>query len=449
MQLAAQRHVVVIGAGIIGASTALRLVQEGHRVTIVEPHTPGGPHSPSHGNGAFISPASILPMAMPGLWRKVPGYLCDPSGALTIRWRYLPRLLPWLVRFLLSGCTAARVTRTAGVLSQLLQGAPARHLAQAQAIGRPDLIRCDGLIYAFPDRAAYDAEAFAWGLRARFGVKTQALDHGALHRRLPDLAAHYGFGLLIEEGGHCSDPGAYTAAIAARARALGAQWVKAKALGFTFSPAGDRGLCALRTTAGAIACDSAVIAGGVGSRALVRAAGDAVSMESERGYYVEIAAPGIGLACPVMPQDGKMANTMTLGGLRAAGQVELAADDAPPDWRRAEILLGHLRRSWPGLRQSDGLQDGDGVRRWQGNRPSTPDGRPVIGRAARGAGQIIHAFGHGHIGLASAPMTAEIVAALIAGRSPPIDIAPFSADRFRYWAWPWARPRPRVQAPPP
>ncbi|WP_206363991.1 NAD(P)/FAD-dependent oxidoreductase [Paenirhodobacter ferrireducens] len=115
-----------------------------------------------------------------------------------------------------------------------------------------------------------------------------------------------------------------------------------------------------------------------------------------------------------------MANVMTSGGLRASGQVELASDDAAPDWRRADILLGHLKRTWPGLARPE--TDGK-VRRWQGNRPSTPDGKPVI-CAARDCLQVIHAFGHGHIGLSFAPMTAEIIAAPIDGRAPPIDIAP-------------------------
>jgi D-amino-acid dehydrogenase len=95
-----------------------------------------------------------------------------------------------------------------------------------------------------------------------------------------------------------------------------------------------------------------------------------------------------------MPSDGKMANTMTAGGLRAAGQVELAASDAPPNWARAAVLLRHLRQTFPGLAREDSA-----VSQWMGCRPSTPDGLPVIG-PARGCADIVHAFGHGHVGLA-------------------------------------------------
>lgn len=370
MQAAAVRkHVVVIGAGIIGASVALRLVQEGHRVTILEPGAPGGTQAASYGNGAFLSPASIIPMSAPGLWRKVPGYLLDPTGALTIRWQYLPRLMPWLCRFLASGWTKAQVERTAEVLSGLLQDAPERHAAQAEAVGRADLIQRDGLIYAFADRDAFRQDAFSWRLRAKFGVRTRELEEPELRAFLPDLSTGYRFGILVEDGGHCLDPGHYTAALVAGATRRGAELVRADATGFDISSGKLR---AVRGSSGDILCDAAVIAAGVRSKRLARAAGDRVSMESERGYSIEIADPGIALSVPVMPQDGKMANTMTANGLRAAGQVELASEDAPPDWRRTDILLEHLRRTWPGLASQET------PRRWQGNRPSTPDGRPVI-----------------------------------------------------------------------
>ena len=89
-------HVVVIGAGIVGAATAIELLRDGHRVTILEPGEPGGEQAASYGNGTLLNPSSVIPMSSPGIWRKVPGWLADPLGPLAIRWRYLPRLLPWL-----------------------------------------------------------------------------------------------------------------------------------------------------------------------------------------------------------------------------------------------------------------------------------------------------------------------------------------------------------------
>ena len=163
-------RVVVIGAGIVGAATAWELVKGGHAVTIVESGEPGGPQAASYGNGAWLSPASVVPMSMPGLWRKVPGFLLDRDGPLTIRWTMLPRLMPWLARFILAGATIGKVEATARALSSLLHDAPERHAALAAEIGQPGLIRRTGLLYAYPNREAFLAEALAWRLRRDNGV---------------------------------------------------------------------------------------------------------------------------------------------------------------------------------------------------------------------------------------------------------------------------------------
>lgn len=418
------RHITVIGGGIVGACTALALLEDGHRVTIVEPREPGGDHAASYGNGAFLSPASIIPMSMPGLWKKVPGYLLDPKGPFTIRWRHLPRLVPWLIRFVKAGATPAKAARTARILFSLLCDAPTRHLSLAAAIGLPELIRQDGLLYVYPDRETFAQEAFSWQLRGDNGVQWKELDGNELRAFEPALSPRYTFGVLVEAGGHCIDPGAYVQGLVRSAVAQGARLVQAQAEGFSLK---DGRLHSVMTDKGAIECDGAVIAAGIHSKALAAMAGDRVSLESERGYHVQIAQPASGPRIPVMPVDGKMANTMTRAGLRASGQVELASIDSPPDWTRADILLHHLLKSYPGLGDDPSCLS---IARWMGNRPSTPDGLPVIAHATA-TPDIVYAFGHGHVGLASAPMTGQVVASLLAGRPPPIDIAPFAAVRFR------------------
>ncbi|MFE3837294.1 NAD(P)/FAD-dependent oxidoreductase [Pseudogemmobacter sonorensis] len=417
-------HAVVIGAGIVGVAVVHALLDDGWGVTLLDPGAPGGTQAASHGNGAFISPASIVPMSMPGVWRNVPGWLLDPLGPLTIRWRALPRLVPWLWRFLAAGRTEARVRRTAGILSGLLQDGPERHLKLAAAHGLDGMIRREGLVYAYPDRAAFEADALAWRLRRENGLEWQEVEGEALRALEPALGPGHRFAAVVAAGAHCSDPAGYVAALADAAILRGARHVRAAATGFRI----DAGrLSAVETGAGvgAIECDRAVICAGIHSAGLARAAGDAVPLVSERGYHVQLPDAHGGPARPVLPSDGKMANTPLAGGLRASGQVELATTEAAPDWRRADILVDNLRRTYPGLRF-----DAAKAIRWMGHRPSTPDGLPVIGRA-RASGQVLHAFGHGHVGLAGAPKTAAIVAALAGGRAPPIPADPFSAARFR------------------
>lgn len=417
------RDVVIIGAGVMGAMSALHAVREGHRVTILEPDTPGGEQASSYGNAGWLSSHSVIPPALPGTWKHVPGYLLDPLGPLAIRWRYLPRALPWLSRYLAAGATYERIGVIARALRTLLVDAPALHRDLAEQAGVGHLIARSGLLHIYPSRAEFAADAPAWEVRRATGVRWRELDADAMRIEEPALHERYRFGLFVDEAGHCRDPAAYVAALVAHARALGASLMRGRASGFRI----ERGrLRAVSTDTGDLACDAAVIAAGARSKALAAAAGDRVSLESERGYHVTITQPEAGPRTPVMASDAKAIATMMEGGLRVAGQVEIAAFDAAPNWRRAEILRDHALRLFPALPRN---LPASRVRYWLGRRPSTPDGLPCIGYAS-GSRDIIHAYGHGHVGLVSSARTGRVVAQLLAGQAPEIVLEPFDPRRF-------------------
>jgi D-amino-acid dehydrogenase len=416
-------RVVVIGGGIVGASCAIELLRDGHAVTLVEPGEPGGEQAASYGNGCWLSPSSVIPMSAPGLWRKVPGYLADPLGPLAIRWAHLPRMLGWLAAFLRAGSTPAKVRRIAAALRPLVADAPARHRRLAEEAGVGELIRRDGLLYVFPTRADFAAEKLSWDIRRENGVGWIELDADELRQQEPSIDRRYTFGVLVQAGGHCLDPGAYLAALVAHAVGQGAVLARTHATGFRIA---SGRLQAVRTTNGEIECDRAVIAAGAHSRELARAVGDRVLMESERGYHAVIAAPEAFPRHPIMPSDGKMANTMTRNGLRIAGQVELAGLAAAPNWKRAEILRDYALRTYPDLPRD---LPASRVKVWMGHRPSTPDGLPCIG-AASGCADVVHAFGHGHVGLAAGPISGRLVADILGGSAPVIDPKPYDPARF-------------------
>jgi len=417
-------HVVVIGAGVVGAASAIELLRDGHQVTILEHGEPGGEQSASYGNGTQLNPSSIIPMSAPKIWRKVPGWLADPLGPLAIRWSYLPTLLPWLWRFLRAGATEARVAATAKALRPLLLDAPERHRRLAEEAGVGDLITRQGVLYVFPTRADFEAEELAWRLRRENGVRWLELSQDELRQREPSLSRRYSFALLVEENGQCRDPGAYVAALVRHAVAQGGALRREKAVGLRIESGRLR---AVRTESGEIAADRAVLAAGAWSHALAAAAGDRVPLETERGYHVVIADPGIAPRYPISPSDGKMACVMTPQGLRLAGQVELAGLTATPNWRRAAVLRDFARQVFPSLPAD--LPDAK-VKVWMGHRPSTPDGLPCIGPAS-GCPDVVHAFGHGHVGLTAGAATARLVADLVGGHTPEIDPLPYSARRFR------------------
>ena len=418
------RHVVVIGAGAVGAASALAALKEGHRVTILDPAEPGGEQAASYGNGCWLSPMSVIPPAVPGIWKKLPKFLADPLGPLAIRWSYLPQVAPWLIRYLASGWRWEDVARTAHALRPLVQDAPRLHKALAEQAGVGHLIERRGLMYIYPSRADFEAERKAWDIRHQVGVRWIELDADELRQREPELDRRYGFGIFVDEGGHCTDPGAYVAALIGLAQAEGAKLIRAHATGFRIE-AGR--LKAVTTSQGEIPCDAAVIAAGVHSKPLARAAGDDVPLESERGYHAEISAPEVSPRHGLMPSDGKMSIMRTARGLRCAGQVEIAGIEAAPNWQRAEILKNHLLSCFPGLPRDIPAER---IKFWLGHRPSMPDGMPCLG-PSRATPDVIHAFGHGHTGLVAAARTGEVVAALLTSRAAPIPIAAFDSRRFK------------------
>ena len=228
----------------------------------------------------------------------------------------------------------------------------------------------------------------------------------------------------MHEGGHCIDPGAYVAALVALAVSRGARLVADKAESLVIAAGRLR---AVQTPGGAIACDSAVIAAGAWSRILAAQAGDRVPLETERGYHALILGTEIGPRTPMIPSDGKMSNVRTPQGLRIAGQVEIAGLDAAPNWKRAAVLRDYALATWPDLPRDLKPEQ---VKVWMGHRPSLPDSLPVIGPAS-GCADVIHAFGHGHIGLAAGATTGRLVADLVSGTTPVIDPAPYAPTRFR------------------
>lgn len=417
------KRIVVVGAGVVGACCALELVNDGHSVTIVDPAEPGGEHAASFGNGAWISPASVVPMSLPGTWKRIPGFILDPSGPLAIRWADMPWLFNWLVCFLKAGSNIQNVEAASRSLAALIGDAPARHLAVARESGQAELIVAGDLLYVFPDRRAYEDEKLAWRLRRENGVRWSEVTPDELRRCEPHLSSAYSFAARVHGGAHCLDPGAYVAGIVRHAQAKGAELVRASAKSFEVR---DGALRAVLIDGGSIACEYAVLSAGIHSAALARSVGDRTPLASERGYHVVIADPAVGPSRPIMPSDGKMANTMTRRGLRAAGQVELGRVASPPNWRRADILLDHLLATYPGLSRQ---VPPDKLSKWMGHRPSTPDGLPVIGTAPL-CHNVILAYGHGHTGLAAAPKTARLAADLIAAR-----VSPKALDSYRPNRW--------------
>jgi glycine/D-amino acid oxidase-like deaminating enzyme len=415
------KEVCVIGAGMVGVCAASWLQRDGHRVTLIEAGEPG--HGASFGNAGCFNGSSVTPMAMPGVIRNVPGWLADPLGPLALRWRHLPAILPWLLRFARAGSeerarAAARALRplvgpTLETLQPLLRDA-----------GADDLVQRLGHLYVYRSEAALAKERFAWELRRDNGVETDEFDADGLRQLEPALSREYVRGVLVRENGHTANPLRLVESLLDAFRRSGGGLRRAAATGFRIE--GGR-LRAIETGDGEIAAEAAVVCAGAHSKPLARRLGDRVPLESERGYHVMIRDPEAMPRLPIAEAEGKFVVTPMEEGLRFAGTVELAGLAAPPDWRRARILLDQGRRMFPGLARS---HPDERISMWMGHRPSLPDSLPALGHASA-TRDVIYAFGHGHVGMTAAPVTGKLVADLVAGRPPAIDVTPFDPRRFR------------------
>jgi glycine/D-amino acid oxidase-like deaminating enzyme len=415
-----KKTVCVIGAGMIGVTSASFLQRDGHDVFLLDPNPPG--ESTSSGNAGCLNSSSVVPMAMPGMLRHVPRWLFDPMGPLVIRWRHLPVLLPWLTRFLRSG-TKERVRAQARALRALLAPSIATLAPLAKDAGVADLVRSDGVLFVYRSEQSWLAESAAWRLRRENGVSWEVLEGAALQEAEPALSPDYAKGILVRDNGHTPNPHRLVRSLAEEFRRRGGRIDARRATEFDIE---DGRLKAVRTNFGTVPADLAVIAAGIWSKPLAAQLGNKVPLQTERGYHLMISGPEAVPRRPTADAAAKFVATPMELGLRIAGTVELARLGSPPNWERAMVLLRHVKRLFPGLRTD---YPEERLSTWMGNRPSLPDSLPVIGRSRRASG-IVYAFGHGHIGMAAAPMTAKVVSELVSGRPTSIDIGPFRPERF-------------------
>ena len=410
-----RRATTVLGAGVVGLSAALYLQRSGHQVTVVDPLPPAG--GASYGNAGLIVNDSVVPVALPGMLRKVPGWLADAEGPLTVRPSYLPRALPWLLRWIDAG-RMARVLQISDALRALHRDSLAcwRELLGPDAYA--DLIRPAGQVRVWEGDGA--GSAIETALYERHGIRTEPLDRDALRAIYPEIAPGITRGLLLPGNAFTVNPQRLVRTLGQLLIAAGGEIVAESAMKIV--PRGGAAGFMIMTNLADRTAQRIVVATGAWTRALLDPLGIKVSLETERGYHATMPAPSIALRIPMMVKDRGFALTSMEDGLRAAGTVEIGGLRAPPDERRAMLLVGHAKRIFPTLQTGE-------PRYWMGHRPSTPDSLPVLGEAPGWPGLFL-AFGHGHFGMTGGPPGARLVSRLINGAPPGLDPGPYSSRRF-------------------
>lgn len=392
--------IAVVGAGIIGVTCALQLARQGRQVVVIDQQAPG--MGASYGNAGHLATEQVFPIADVSILKRLPAMLMDPMGPLRLDWRYLPRALPWFIRLLLNLRPTRYRQTVAGIraLNEASLGAWQRLL---QSIQQPGLLREDGSLLVF-ERA--DSRAAIEALQQRMQQQHVPVDFWsaeAIRKAAPQLSEQIQGGLFFPGTGHFLDPYQALCEVAAAAKASGVQFLQRQVLD---ARVGDQGVT-LVTDQGLFAANQVLIACGAHSAKLTAAlTGNKVPLDTERGYHLMLPHEPQRLPFAVTSLERKFIMTPMAGGLRLAGTVEFAGLDRPANMDRA----WQLHRLSQGLFRNDlSAQD---ATPWMGFRPSLPDSLPIIDRVCEG--KVLLAFGHQHLGLTQAAVTAEMVGHLAA-----------------------------------
>ncbi|VDS07749.1 D-amino acid dehydrogenase small subunit [Paracoccus haematequi] len=403
-------EVIVIGAGVVGLSSALALRARGLSVTVLDREGPAA--GASAGNAGAFAFTDILPLASPGIMKKAPKWLLDPLGPLSVPPAYALRIAPWMWRFW-RACSVANVAASTAAQTALMDLSKTELEPFLAATGTAPMLRKEGNLQVYESQAEFNASLPGWQARADHGIDFRHMTPDEMAQIQPGLSPRFTHGTFTPGWYSIADPRDYVLALADRFRADGGTITIAEATGLT-----DTGV----VTASGPLTGRVVLAAGAHSHRLARTLGVQIPLETERGYNTTLPGDAFDLRTQVTFGGHGFVVSKLSSGIRVGGAVELGGLDLPPNFKRSQAMLDKAAAFLPGLRTTGGTQ-------WMGFRPSLPDSLPALGPLP-GHPNVTCAFGHGHLGLTQSAGTARIVADLVAGATPAIDLAPFSPARF-------------------
>lgn len=410
-----QHRVVIVGAGIVGLCSALWLQRSGiSDIALVDRGDPG--MGTSFGNAGAIATYSVEPVATAGTLRQLPTMLANAQSPLAIRWRYLPKAAPWLIRFLMSA-RPAQVEHASRVLAGLQQHVISSYEPLVAESGAGPLFRPTDVLYIYGSDKSLSEAAHKLTLQERRGVAFDRLDARQVHELEPEIAPVYAGGIAYRDAFYLTDPRRFTAALFQRFRDQGGTFVSDEVHALRLSGNETQAV----GSRGAYTGRQLVVAAGAWSAALCRSLDESVPLDTERGYHVMFPQAAGKVRHPVCWADIGYYLTPMAEGLRVAGTVEIGGLKAPANPRRIAMLKNGARRLVPDI--------GTPGSEWLGFRPSLPDSLPIIGRSARSP-SVIYAFGHGHLGMTLGAVTGRLVSDLVVEREPVVDLHPLRPGRF-------------------
>lgn len=411
-----QKTILIVGAGMVGISTALHLQRAGQRVILIDRQGPAA--GTSYGNGGVLASSAIVPVPGPGLLAKAPKMLFSPDEPLFVKWRYIFKLMPWLVPYL-GHANSADAAKNAAAMVQIIGDSLADHQALAKSTKAERYLIPSDYVYAYRDKAHFESEAFSWQLRRDNGFEWEISEGANVQQYEPLYGPAVGFIVRCPNHGRISDPAAYITALTNEFVAQGGDF-RIATLTDIIRDEGE--IIGVRASGETIACDKVVVTAGIWSKQIMAMLGLHIPLETERGYHMELWNPNAMPKIPTMVAASKFVITPMEGRLRLAGIVEFGGLKLEPSQAPLALLERSLRAAMPSLTWEKATT-------WMGHRPATTDSLPLIGELS-GQGGVYAGFGHHHVGLTGGPKTGRLLAQIILGQTPNIDIKPYNANRY-------------------
>ena len=411
------KQVIVIGAGIVGISTTIWLQRYGCKVTLIDRQI--SKQAASYGNAGVLASCSVVPVTVPGLLGKAPKMLFSPDQPLFLRWSYLLKLLPWLRKYL-SHCNIDDVERIATALAPIIANSLHDHQQLANDTPAESFVKPDDYLFLYDSRAYFEADSLAWRLRAEHDFSWDELEGDEVSEYDPNLSGGDQVLVRMHNHGRIPKPGNYVKALTEYTVAQGAELITGEVAEFIKD--GQRVTGVKTADQQTFAADAVAVTTGIWSPGLTKKLGIHVPVESERGYHVELINPSIMTRAPTMVASGKFVMTPMDNRLRLAGIVEFGGLEAEASGAPHELLRRKVREALPGVEWEEEAT-------WLGHRPAPVDSIPLIGKINHLPG-LYTGFGHHHIGLTGGPRTGQLLAQLISGQEPEIDLSPYRPDRF-------------------
>ncbi len=412
------KRVVIIGAGIVGVATAIYLQREGYQVTLIDKR--GVAEGASYGNAGVLASCSMIPVTVPGMLTKIPHYLLDPLGPVTLKKRFALKHVGWFFDYL-KHCRHLEASRVSAGIQHLVSHSLEEHLSLCGQTSASRYLKEQPYVFLYPSEREYLDEHWSWNTRSLLGYQSETIGGHELHQYIPGLAKKVDFGVICsQEVGGCSNPGAYVKALAETVLHSGGELLHRHVRGFQSS--GSK-VTEILTDQGSLAADIVVITAGVWSKALIESLGVACPLVAESGYHHMFLGQQLALPGPTMWSPGKCVWSPMQTGLRVAGAAEFSGLEAPHNASFSARLIQHTRQIFPDT-------DVSNYRSWQGHRPSFPDSLPIIG-AVPTRSNVFCGLGHQHIGLTSGPKTGRWLVELI-NQGESYELSSYAVDRFGY-----------------